>query len=370
MGHVETQSREQMDRGTAGQAAGAAALREDAARAVEALGSVADAFEGAGVLVSGGAGFLGSAMVDVLVHLNQHRFKKPARVLVVDNFVTGVPGRLQAAEEHGVETINADISQDLRIAGDFQYVIHAAGIASPIVYRAKPLQTADVNVWGMRRMLELARAQRDLRGFLYFSTSEIYGDPDPEHIPTREDYRGYVSCTGPRACYDESKRFGETLAVVYHQEFGFPVRSVRPFNVFGAGQRLDDGRIIPDLIGAAARGTPLVLLSDGRATRSFCYISDAVAGFYRALLLGRPGEAYNIGNDHEVSIREVAEQVSRMSGTPVTFEVSPDRHYLTDNPQRRCPDLTKSREHLQYEPLTPLTEGLERTLRWAREVLA
>lgn len=371
MRHVDVPDREGVDRGTVTDAPGMAALQDDAARAARALGSVADALEGARVLVSGGAGFLGSAMVDVLVHLNQNRFRTPARVVVVDNFVTGVPDRLRRlAEEHGVETITADISQDLRITGDFQYFIHAAGIASPIVYRAKPLQTADVNVWGMRRMLELARPQRDLRGFLYFSTSEIYGDPDPEHIPTREDYRGYVSCTGPRACYDESKRFGETLAVVYHQEFGFPVKSVRPFNVYGAGQRLDDGRIIPDLIRAAARRTPLVLHSDGRATRSFCYISDAVAGFYRALLNGRPGEAYNIGNDHEVSIREVAELVSRMSGTPVTFEVSADPHYLTDNPQRRCPDLTKSREHLQYAPVTSLSEGLERTLNWAREVLA
>jgi dTDP-glucose 4,6-dehydratase/UDP-glucuronate decarboxylase len=371
MRQVEVRLVQDVDQRASEAVPGLAVLKEDALRAAQALGPVADALEGTGVLVSGGAGFLGAAMVDLLVYLNQHRFRKPVRVVVVDNFVTGVPGRLQQlADEHGVETINADISQDLSITAGFEYAIHAAGIASPIVYRAKPLQTADVNVWGMRRMLELARAQRDLRGFLYFSTSEIYGDPDPSHIPTREDYRGYVSCTGPRACYDESKRFGETLAVVYHQEFGFPVRSVRPFNVYGAGQRLDDGRIIPDLMRAAARGTPLVLHSDGRATRSFCYISDAVAGFFRALLKGRPGEAYNIGNDHEVSIREVADQVSRLSGTPVTFAVSDDPHYLTDNPQRRCPDLTKSREHLDYAPRTSLTEGLERTLRWAREVLA
>ncbi|MGQ0646190.1 MAG: NAD-dependent epimerase/dehydratase family protein, partial [Gemmatimonadaceae bacterium] len=313
-------------------------------------------------------GFLGAAMVDVLIHLNRTRFTRPAKAVVVDNFVTGVPERLRSlAADDNVEMISADISRDIEIATEFQYAIHAAGIASPIVYRAKPLQTADVNVWGMRRMLELARKQQDLRGFLFFSTSEIYGDPDPAHIPTREDYRGYVSCTGPRACYDESKRFGETLAVVYHQEFGFPVRSVRPFNVFGAGQRIDDGRIIPDLMRAATNGTPLVLHSDGRATRSFCYISDATAGFYRALLKGRAGEAYNIGNDHEVSIRHVADLVATMSGTPVTFEPSTDPHYLTDNPQRRCPDLTKSREHLGYTPHTSLEEGLRRTLQWARE---
>lgn len=342
----------------------------DAARAMTALGDAAQALEGRTILVSGGAGFLGAAMLDAVLHLNRTRFRRPARAIVVDNFVTGVPDRVQRmARDPQVRLISADITREVAIDEPFHYAIHAAGIASPIIYRAKPLQTADVNVWGLRRMLELARAQDDLQGFLYFSTSEIYGDPDPGHIPTAEDYRGYVSCTGPRACYDESKRFGETLAVVYHQEFGFPIRSVRPFNVYGAGQRLDDGRIIPDLMTAAARGKPLVLHSDGRATRSFCYISDATAGFYRALLLGRPGEAYNIGNDREVSIREVAEIVSGMSGTPITFQASDDPHYLTDNPQRRCPDLTKSRDHLEYAAGTSLEEGMSRTLRWAREAI-
>ena len=349
---------------------GEAVLREDAAHAVDAMGAAADALEGNTVLVSGGAGFLGAAMVEAILHLNRTRFSRPARVVVVDNFVTGVPSRVQRmAQDPNVRVISADISQDVEIGERFQYAIHAAGIASPIIYRAKPLQTADVNVWGLRRMLELARAQSEFKGFLFFSTSEIYGDPDPDHIPTREDYRGYVSCTGPRACYDESKRFGETLAVVYHQEFGFPIRSVRPFNVYGAGQRIDDGRIIPDLMRAAAQRQELVLHSDGRATRSFCYISDATAGFFLALLQGRPGEAYNVGNAHEVSIRQVAEIVSGMSGTPITFKVSSDPHYLTDNPQRRCPDLTKSSEDLGYAPRMSLEDGMRRTLQWARETV-
>lgn len=346
-------------------------LLQDAAEAAAGIGELATRLEGRTILVSGGAGFLGAAMIDTIRHLNQTRFSRPARLIVVDNFVTGVPARLAPlVEDPTVRVVNADITQPVAIDEPFHFAIHAAGIASPIVYRAKPLQTADVNVWGLRRMMDLAHAQPELEGFLYFSTSEIYGDPDPASIPTREDYRGLVSCTGPRACYDESKRFGETLAVVYFQEFGFPVRSVRPFNVYGAGQRLDDGRIIPDLVGAAARGKELVLLSDGRASRSFCYISDATAGFFRALLSGRPGEAYNIGNDHEVTIREVAELMAQLSGTPVTFQVSSDPHYLTDNPQRRCPDLTKSRQELGYAPRVSLEDGLRRTLDWARQALA
>lgn len=341
-------------------------VTEDAAHSAAALGDVADELAGRTVLLAGGAGFLGSAMLDTLQHLNSLRNRKPIRILVADNYVTGVPARIERhAGDPNVSIINTDISRDFDVPEPFEFAIHAASIASPIIYRARPLQTVDVNVWGLRRMLELSRRQPDFQSFLFFSTSEIYGDPDPASIPTPEDYRGFVSCTGPRACYDESKRFGETLAVIFHQEFGFPIRSVRPFNVYGAGQRLDDGRIIPDLVRAAAAGRELVLHSDGRATRSFCYVSDAVGGFLLAMLKGRPGEAYNIGNDVEVSIREVADMVTGLTGLPVTFQTSSDPHYLTDNPQRRCPDLTKSRRELGLAPSVSLREGLIRTMRWA-----
>ena len=343
-------------------------LDDDAIAAAESAGAVLDALDGSTIVLTGGGGFLGAAMLDTIVRLNRVRFKRPARVIVLDNFVTGRPERLdRLSGDPNVCLMTADITKDFDVGEPFHYAIHAASIASPIVYRAHPLRTADVNVGGLRRMLDHARAQPDLRGFLFFSTSEIYGDPDPAHIPTAEDYRGYVSCTGPRACYDESKRFGETLAVIYHREFGLPVRSVRPFNVYGPGQRLDDGRIIPDLVGAAARAESIVLHSDGRATRSFCYVSDGVAGFLLALLKGRPGEAYNIGNDHEVTIGEVADLVAQLAGTQIRFEPSRDPHYLTDNPQRRCPDLTKARTELGYRPRVGLADGVARTLRWARE---
>jgi nucleoside-diphosphate-sugar epimerase len=343
-------------------------LDEDAVAAIESGGATLDAFEGSTAVLAGGGGFLGAAMLEVLVCLNRVRFKRPARVIVLDNFVTGLPRRLEPfGADPNVRIMTADITKDFDVGEPFHYAIHAASIASPIVYRAHPLRTADVNVGGLRRMLDQARTQPDLRGFLFFSTSEIYGDPDPANIPTAEDYRGYVSCTGPRACYDESKRFGETLAVIFHQEFGLPIRAVRPFNVYGPGQRLDDGRIIPDLVGAAARGAPLVLHSDGRATRSFCYVSDAIAGFLLALLKGRPGQAYNIGNDHEISIGELANLVAQLANTRVQFAASHDPHYLTDNPQRRCPDLTKSRNELGYAPRVGLADGIARTLRWAKE---
>jgi dTDP-glucose 4,6-dehydratase/UDP-glucuronate decarboxylase len=208
---------------------------------------------------------------------------------------------------------------------------------------------------------------------LYISTSEIYGDPDAAHIPTREDYRGNVSCTGPRACYDESKRMAETLCSTYYSLYGVPVKVIRPFNVYGPGQRLDDKRIIPDLISAALERRPLELFSDGRATRSFCYVSDAIRALWHILLSDTNGEAFNVGNDErEITIGMLAELVREAAGPPqleILHRASEDKHYLTDNPQRRCPDLTKLRGRFPWTPNVPLAEGLERTLRSYRSAL-
>ncbi|HWB00147.1 MAG TPA: NAD-dependent epimerase/dehydratase family protein, partial [Pirellulales bacterium] len=197
-------------------------------------------------------------------------------------------------------------------------------------------------------------------------SSEIYGDPDPAAIPTPETYRGIVSCTGPRACYDESKRLGETLCVTFWQQFGTPVKIIRPFNVYGPGQRLDDKRIIPDLLSAALQRQPIVLHSDGRATRSFCYATDFLSGMLHVLMSNESGEAFNVGNDEEVTIRQVAEVASRLDASgalPIEFRVSGDSQYLVDNPQRRCPDLSKMRQAFPWQPCVPVAEGLARAYR-------
>jgi dTDP-glucose 4,6-dehydratase/UDP-glucuronate decarboxylase len=250
--------------------------------------------------------------------------------------------------------------------------VHGASIASPVFYRRFPLETIDVNVTGTRLMLDLAR--NGARGLLYISSSETYGDPDPTSIPTPETYWGNVSFTGPRACYDESKRLAETICATYHRLYGTPVKIVRPFNVYGPGQRLDDGRIIPDLMSAALARRPLVLFSDGRATRSFCYVSDAIRAMLTVLLSGAEGEAYNIGNDtEEMSIGRVAECMSDVAGPPklpVRYEASVDSNYLTDNPQRRCPDLTKLRRLKGWTPLVSVRDGLSRTLQSYQELAA
>jgi dTDP-glucose 4,6-dehydratase/UDP-glucuronate decarboxylase len=209
---------------------------------------------------------------------------------------------------------------------------------------------------------------------LFFSTSEIYGDPSPDAIPTAETYRGFVSCTGPRACYDESKRLGETLCVNFAAKHGVPVMMARPFNNYGPGLNINDRRVLPDLARNVLAGEDLVLLSDGRATRTFCYVADAVAGYIKVLVKGRPGEPFNIGTEApEVSMRELAERVAALGATlldyrgKVSYQTSDDQAYLTDNPNRRCPDITKARTTLGYEPEVTLEEGLRRSLLWYRE---
>jgi dTDP-glucose 4,6-dehydratase/UDP-glucuronate decarboxylase len=267
------------------------------------------------------------------------------------------------------------------VAGDdarFDYVVHAAGIASPTFYRRYPIETIDANVGGLRALLDHASARADggqgLEGVLFFSSSEIYGDPSPEAIPTPEDYRGNVSCTGPRACYDESKRFGETLCVNFARSHGVPVTIARPFNNYGPGLRIDDERVIPDFARDILAGRDVVLLSDGSPTRTFCYVADAVCGYYAALTHGRRGEAYNIGTpEPEISIAGLAGRMVALgrelfsySGQLVHGDSS-DRDYLTDNPSRRCPDIAKARSELGYEPAVPLDEGLRRSLVWYAE---
>ncbi len=328
------------------------------------------AIEGSKWLISGGAGFLGGYFLDLLHYCNENVFKKPCTVFCIENFISGTPTRIQHLEGNKhFRVIRADIVKSIDLAGPFDYIVHAASIASPSFYRKYPLQTIETNVLGLKNLLELGKGE-NLKGFLFFSTSEIYGDPSPQFIPTPEHYNGNVSCTGPRACYDESKRLGETLAVFYHREYGLPVKTVRPFNIYGPGLKLDDKRVIPDFFSDALSKRKITVLSNGLPTRSFCYVSDAVTGFFKALLCRYDGEAFNVGNDDlEISIETLATIIAELvGGVEIEFSKSSEADYLTDNPQRRCPDLTKARSLLNYQPEINLATGLTRTLAWYKEV--
>jgi len=340
-------------------------LQEISERATTAIARLA----GASVLVAGGEGFLPSYLVDALLHANDHGLEPACRIVCFDNRSTFDPARLaHRSDRTDFTLIEHDVTKPLDLDGPIDFVVHGASIASPTWYRARPLETIDVNVTGTRRLLDLARDKR-VSGFLYMSSSEIYGDPPPEHIPTSEDYWGHVSSTGPRACYDESKRLAETLCMTYHRLFDLPITIVRPFNVYGPRLRLDDGRVVPDFVRDALESRPITLLGDGRATRSFCYVTDAVTALLLVLAEDAAGETFNVGNDEEVSIAELAELIDEISGNRlgVRFATSDDPAYLTDNPSRRSPDLRKLTAATGWKPVVGLREGLERTLAYYRE---
>lgn len=332
------------------------------------------------VLIVGGAGFLGYYMVQALTWFNQ-REGADIKVLVLDNFKRGKPGWLISLEtQEYIEILEADITEPLTHQfPPSEFVIHAASIASPIFYRKFPIETMDANVNGLRNLLEYSLRLRDnsgidVEGFLYFSTSEIYGDPSPEFIPTAEDYRGFVSCTGPRASYDESKRYGETLSVNFAQVYELDVKIARPFNNYGPGLNISDGRVIPDFSNNILSNENIVLFSDGSPSRTFCYVADAVVGYFKVLVRGHRAEPYNIGIENpEISIRELAkimtEEAARLFGYSgeVVFANSKDEFYLTDNPNRRCPSIQKARDHLDFNPKIGIRDGLSRSLKWYSE---
>jgi UDP-glucuronate decarboxylase len=333
---------------------------------------------GARLLITGAGGFLGYYLVQGVLHWNRrHAGDGKISVVVYDNYMRGVPGWLEGLRgEALLKLVRHDMIEPLpRDMGDFDYIIHAAGIASPMYYRAHPLKCIDANINGLRNLLDYALARREagkpLKGMLFYSSSEIYGDPSAEMIPTPETYRGNVSCTGPRACYDESKRFGETLCVTFARQYGLPVTIARPFNNYGPGLKITDGRVLPDFARDVLAGRDIVMLSDGSPTRTFCYATDAIVGYYKVLVKGHPGEAYNVGIDGpETSMAQLAQTVARTSGElfgyqgKVVLGKAQEADYLVDNPNRRSPIIEKARTHLGYDPKVGVDEGIYRSLVW------
>ena len=339
-------------------------LADDLREICDGLPAELNAFAGKRILIAGGAGFLGRYFMAVFNLLNEHHLDVPCEICVLDNFRVADRALL---DELGARTTleSADICRDPLPEGPFDWVIHAAGIASPYYYRAYPLETLEVATVGTERLLRLA--QEAGARFVYFSSSEIYGDPDPAQVPTTESYRGNVATLGPRACYDEGKRVGETYCYIFHDYFGVHTSIIRPFNVYGPGMQRSDYRVMPNFAAQIAAAEPLMVYGDGRQTRTFCYIVDAMIGFLRVVLKGVPGEVYNIGNPTpEVSMLDLVEIFKRQSPEPVRTRMTdyPDS-YPADEPMRRCPDIRKAALQLDYQPSVGLEDGVGRFLGWA-----
>jgi dTDP-glucose 4,6-dehydratase len=304
-------------------------------------------------LITGGAGFLGS-------HLCDRFLKEGYYVIAMDNLITGNLENIEHLfKEKDFEFYHHDVSKFVFVPGQLDYILHFASPASPIDYLKIPIQTLKVGSLGTHNLLGLAKVKG--ARMLIASTSEVYGDP--EIHPQVEEYWGNVNPVGPRGCYDEAKRFQEAITMAYHMHHGLETRIIRIFNTYGPRMRLDDGRVLPAFLGQALRGEPLSIFGDGSQTRSFCYVDDLVEGIYR-LLLSDYHMPVNIGNPSEITIKEFAEEICKLTGVELKIEYQP----LPENdPQKRRPDITKAREILGWEPKVDRAEGLRRTYEFFKD---
>jgi len=312
------------------------------------------------ILVTGGAGFIGSHLCDALLALGH-------RVSVVDNFITGSRDNIaHLVLNKSFVLVTHDIVEPLPETSltPLNAIFHLASPASPVGYGKHPLETLNTNALGTQRVLELAK--RDGAQFLLASTSEVYGDPKIH--PQTEDYWGNVDPVGPRSCYDEGKRYAEALTVNYARVHDMDVRIVRIFNTYGPRNQPEDGRVIPNFLTQAIKGEPLTVYGDGEQTRSFCYVSDLVAGMIQAMFIpGARGEVINLGNPGEFSMNQLAERVKALT------ETSSPIVRMGARPQeiaRRKPNIDKAKRLLNWQPTISLDEGIVQTVSWLREALA
>ncbi len=305
-------------------------------------------------IVTGGAGFLGSHLCDLLL-------AKGYEVVCVDNLITGSAKNIEHIDSDMFSYVRHDVTKPFYVDYKIDFIFHLASPASPIDYLELPIQTLKVGALGTYNMLGLAK-EKGAR-FLLASTSEVYGDPLVN--PQKEEYWGNVNPIGPRGVYDEAKRYAEAITMAYHRYHGIDTRIVRIFNTYGPRMRLNDGRVVPNFIGQALRGEDLTVYGDGSQTRSFCYVSDEIEGIYR-LMMSDYVLPVNIGNPEEHTILEFAKIILGItgSGSEIVFKELP-----VDDPKQRRPDITKARKLLGWEPEVALTNGLKETIRYYQEIM-
>ena len=301
-------------------------------------------------LITGAAGFLGSHLCDRFIKEGHH-------VIGMDNLITGDLKNIEHLFQlEQFEFHHHDVTKFVHVPGKLDYILHFASPASPIDYLKIPIQTLKVGALGTHNLLGLAKEKK--ARFMIASTSEIYGDPLVH--PQTEEYYGNVNTIGPRGVYDEAKRFQESITMAYHRFHGLDTRIVRIFNTYGPRMRLNDGRVIPAFMGQALRGEDLTVFGDGSQTRSFCYVDDEIEGIYR-LLMSDYTLPMNIGNPHEITIKEFAEEIIKLTGTDQKIVYKP---LPKDDPMQRQPDITKAKEILGWEPKIDRSEGMKRTFEY------
>jgi dTDP-glucose 4,6-dehydratase len=306
------------------------------------------------ILITGAAGFLGSHLCDRFVNEGMD-------VIAMDNLITGDLRNIDHLFKlKEFEFYNHDVSRFVHVPGELHYILHFASPASPIDYLKIPIQTLKVGSLGIHNLLGLARAKKSR--IMIASTSEVYGDPNVH--PQPEEYYGNVNPVGPRGVYDEAKRFQEAITMAYHTYHNLDTRIVRIFNTYGPRMRLNDGRVLPAFIGQALRGEDLTIFGNGSQTRSFCYVDDLVEGIYR-LLMSDYVLPMNIGNPSEITIKEFAEEIIKLTGTTQKIIYQP---LPKDDPKQRQPDITKARKHLHWEPKVSRAEGLKITYEYFKSL--
>jgi len=321
--------------------------------------------DGKTVLVTGAYGFLAAYMVETMLYLNEQKRKPQIKVIALVRSETKARQRFQAYfGRPDLEFLVQDVVKPIDYSGKIDYIVHAASKASPKYYAVAPVDIIGANVFGTHNVLQLAQ-RKNAKGVLYFSTSEVYGEIDGSEAFIREDSYGRLDPTQIRSCYAESKRLGETMCIAWAQQYEVPVRIVRPFHTYGPGMDLEDGRVFADFVADVVARRNIVMRSDGRAQRAFCYSADAVSGFFSILLNGQPGQAYNLGNPKGIiSIGELAELMVNIfpdRELRVIRQGVKDNGYLPSRVLRSCPDIDKIRQ-LGWYPITGLAEGFRRTV--------
>ena len=335
--------------------------KSDISEIIKGIGLDALKLRNKNILLVGANGFLGKYFVKCFEKILEEK-KIKFSLDCFDNHISSKKSEykdLSKAEE--IKFYNADIN-NTKLKKKYHFIIYLAGIASPFIYKKFPLQTLEVSYTGVKKLLE--KSKKDKSEFIFFSSSEIYGNPDKKNLPTNEIYYGNVNSFGPRSCYDEGKRVGETLCYIYKNYYNCKVKIIRPFNVFGPLMNKKDYRVIPNIINKILNKKKILIHGNGKQTRTFCYITDAMTGFFKVILKGKVGNIYNVGNPfNEISMIKLVKIFDKLLGKKNKYKlINYPKHYPADEPKRRCPDISKIKNHTKYRPIVSVSEGISRTL--------